>query len=154
MLGLCSLHVKGNQNPHIKFTFIIKYSLLRTTSESLNKNQAKNKEVTALWNLAITRGRYSKWWQVVDNSPYVLYMKFHVFPLVLWLRQFPSLKSRYDKQGCILHGILWSRTMKTHVSKENFKRMKFCVQNEWRVVHNCPHNFITALYCSLDLKML
>ena len=29
--------IKGNQNPHIKFTFIIKYSLLRTTSESLNK---------------------------------------------------------------------------------------------------------------------
>ena len=29
--------LKGNQNPHIKFTFIIKYSLLRTTSESLNK---------------------------------------------------------------------------------------------------------------------
>ena len=29
--------LKGNQNPHVKFTFIIKYSLLRTTSESLNK---------------------------------------------------------------------------------------------------------------------
>ena len=29
--------LKGNQNPHIKFNFIIKYSLLRTTSESLNK---------------------------------------------------------------------------------------------------------------------
>ena len=44
--------------------------------------------------------------------------------------------------------------MKAHVSKENFKRMKLCVQNEWRVVHNCPHNLIIALYCSLDLKML
>ena len=44
--------------------------------------------------------------------------------------------------------------LKTHVSKENLKRMKFCVQNEWRVVHNCPHNLITGLYCSLDLKML
>ena len=30
-------NVKGNQIPHIKFTFIIKYSLLRTTSESLSK---------------------------------------------------------------------------------------------------------------------
>ena len=29
--------IKGNQNAHIKFTFIIKYALLRTTSESLNK---------------------------------------------------------------------------------------------------------------------
>ena len=60
----------------------------------------------------------------------------------------------YDKPGCILHGILLSRAMKTHVSKENLKRMKLCVQKEWRVVHNCPHNLITALYCSQDLKML
>ena len=29
--------LKGNKNPHIKLTFIIKYSLLRTSSESLNK---------------------------------------------------------------------------------------------------------------------
>ena len=134
--------------------YFYKVFIIEHNQWKFEQNQAKNKEVTALWNLAISRGRYSKWWQVVDNSPYVLYMKFHVFPLFWWLRQFPSLKSRYDKQGCILHGILWSRAMKTHVSKENWKRMKFCVQNEWRVVHNCPHNLITALYCSLDLKML
>ena len=135
-------HLKGNQNPHIKFTFIIKYSLLRTASESLNKIRQRIRKLQLFWNLAISRGRYSKWWQVWDNSPYVLYMKFHVFPLLWWLRQFPSLKSRYDKQGCILHGILWSRAMKTPISKENLKRMKFCVQNEWRVVHNCPHNWL------------
>ena len=45
--------LKGNQNPHIRFSFIIKYSLLRTTSESLNKMYCitiiadKNKEVTS-----------------------------------------------------------------------------------------------------------
>ena len=139
---------------HISSLLLYKVFIIEHNQGKFEQNQAKNKEVTALWNLAISRGRYSKWWQVVDNSPYVLYMKFHVFPLFWWLRQFPSLKSRYGKQGCILHGILWSRAMKTHVSKENLKRMKFCVQNEWRVVHNCPHNLITALYCSQDLKML
>ena len=139
---------------HYQIYFYYKLFIIEKNQWKFEQNQAKNKEVTALWNLAISRGRYSKWWQVVDNSPYVLYMKFHVFPLFWWLRQFPSLKSRYDKQGCILHGILWSRAMKTHISKENLKRMKLCVQNEWRVVHNCPNNLITALYCSLDLKML
>ena len=49
-------------------------------------------------------------------------MNFFVFPLVLWLRQFPSLKSRYDKQECILHGISWSRAMETHKSDKNFKK--------------------------------
>ena len=139
---------------HIQVYFYYKVFSIEINQWKFEQNQAKNKEGTALWNVEISRGQYSKWWQVVDNSPYVLYMKFHVFPLFWWLRQFPSLKSRYDKQGCILHGILRSRAMKTHVSKENLKRMKFCVQNEWRVVHNCPHNLITALYCSLDLKML
>ena len=145
--------IKGNPNPHQVY-FYYKVFIIDNNQWKFEQNQAKNKEVTNLWNLAISRGRYSKWWQVVDNSPYVLYMKFHVFPLFWLLRQFPSLKSRYDKQGCILHGIFWSRAMKTHVSKENLKRMKFCVQNEWRVVHNCLHNLITALYCLLDLKML
>ena len=89
---------KGNQNPHIKFTFYYKVFIMENNQWKFEQNQAKNKEVTALWNLAISRGRYSKWWQVVDNSPYVLYMKFHVFQLFWWLRQFPSLKW-YDKQG-------------------------------------------------------
>ena len=155
ILWWCALILKETKT-HIQVYFHYKVFIMENKQWKFEQNQAKNKEVTALWNLAITIGQYSKWWQVVDNSPYmyVLYMKFHVFPLVLWLRQFPSLKSRYDKQVCILHGILWSRAMKTHVSKENLKRMKFCVQNEWRVFHNCPHNFITALYCSLELKML
>ena len=139
---------------HISSLLLYKVFIIENNQWKFQQSQAKNKEVTALWNLAISRGRYSKWWQVVDNSPFVLYIKFHVFPLFWWLRQFPSLKLRYDKQGCILHGISWSRAMKTHISKEKLKRMKFCVQNEWRVVHNCPHNLITALYCSLDLKML
>ena len=139
---------------HISSYFNSKVFIIENNQWKFEQNQAKNKEVTALWYLANSRGRYSKWWQVVDNSPYVLYMKFHVFPLFWWLRQFHSLNSRYDKQGCILHDILWGQPMKTHVSKENLKIMKFCVQNEWRVVHNCPHNLITALYCSLDLKML
>ena len=150
---ICSQHCLKETKTHIS-SLQVKLFIIENNQWKFEQNQVKNKEVTALWNLAITIGRYSKWWQVVDNSPYVLYMKFYVFPLVLWLRQFPCLKSRYDKQGCILHDILWSRAMKTHVSKENLKRMKFFVQNEWRVVHNCPHNFITALYCSLDLKML
>ena len=137
---------------HISSYFNSKVFIIENNQWKFEQNQAKNKEVTALWNIAISRGRYSKWWQVVDNSPYVLYMKFHVFPLFWWLRQFHSLKSRYDKQGCILHDILWGQPMKTHVSKENLKIMKFCVQNEWRVVHNCPHNLIIALYCSLDWK--
>ena len=104
---------------HYQIYFYYNLFIIEKNQWKFEQNQAKNKEVTALWNLAISRGRYSKWWQVVDNSPYVLYMKFHVFPLFWWLRQFPSLKSRYDKQGCILHGILWSRAMKTHISKEN-----------------------------------
>ena len=140
---------------HISSLLYYNVFIIENNQWKFEQNRGKNKEVRDLWNLAISRGRYSKWWQVVDNSPYVLYMKFHVFPLFWWLRQYPSLKSRYDKQGCILHCILWSRAMKTCVSKENFKRVKFCVQNEWRVVHNnCPHNLITALYCSLELKML
>ena len=40
----------------------------------------------------------------------------------------------------------------TRIERKKRKKMKLCVQNEWRVVHNCPHNLITALYCSLDLK--
>ena len=154
LFGRAELHTLKETKTHISSLNYYKIFIIENKQWKFEQNQAKNKEVTALWNLAISRGRYSKWWQVVDNSPYVLYMKFHVFPLFWWLRQFPPLKSRYDKQGCILHGILWSRAMKADVSKENLKRMKFCVQNEWRVVHNCPHNLFTALYCSLDLKML
>ena len=134
-LWIDSLKLKETKT-HISKYFYYKVFIIENNQWKFEQNQANNKEVTALWNLAISRGRYSKWWQVVDNSPYDLYMKFHVFPLFWWLRQFPSLKSRYDKQGCILHGILWSRAMETHVSKENLKRIKFCVQNEWRVVHN------------------
>ena len=32
-------------------------------------NWGRDKEVTAFWNLAITWGRYSKWRQIVNNSP-------------------------------------------------------------------------------------
>ena len=41
------------------------------------------------------------------------------------------MKSRYDKQGCILHGIIWSRAMKTHVSKENLKEWNSVYKIRW-----------------------
>ena len=125
---------KGNQNPHIKFTFI-KVFINENNQWKFEQNQAKNKEVTALWNLAISRGRYSRWWQVVDNSPYVLYMKFHVFPLFWWLRQFPSLTSRYDKQGCILHGMFMkSGHENTRIESKFEKNEILCTK--W--MESCP----------------
>ena len=39
------MQLKGNPNPHIKFTFIINYSLLTTTSESLNKIRQRIKKL-------------------------------------------------------------------------------------------------------------
>ena len=81
--------LKGNQNPHTymyQVYFYYKVLIIENNRWKFEQNQAKNKEVTALWNLAISRGRYSKWWQVVDNSPYVLYMNLHVFPLFWWLK--------------------------------------------------------------------
>ena len=37
LMYMYHMRLKGNQNPHIKLTFIIKYSLLRTSSKNLNK---------------------------------------------------------------------------------------------------------------------
>ena len=71
--------LKGNHWTHISIYCYYKVFIFENNQWKFEQNQAKNKEVTALWNLAISRGRYSKWWQVVDNSPYVLYMKNFMF---------------------------------------------------------------------------
>ena len=118
---------------HISSLLLYKVFIIENNQWKFEQNQAKNKEVTALWNLAISRGRYSKWWQVVVNSPYVLYMKFHVFPLFWWLRQFPSLKSRYDKQGCILH-IMKSSHENTRIERKLKKNEILCTK--W--MESCP----------------
>ena len=116
LIVLPSMTLKETKTHISSLLYYNVFMIIENNQWKFEQNRAKNKEVRNLWNPAISRGRYSKWWQVVDNSPYVLYMKFHVFPLFWWLRQFPSLKSIYDKQGCILHCILWSRAMKTCVS--------------------------------------
>ena len=43
--------------------------------------------------------------------------------------------------------------MKANKSEENYKRMKFCVQNEWGVVYNFASTTI-PLYCMLNKKKM
>jgi len=55
-------------------------------------------------------------------------------------------------QECILHDIFWSRTIITSESEENEKIMNFCVQNEWRIVHNLSPFWISPSNVGYTLK--
>ena len=51
------------------FERLMEIHSIQNNQWKFEQNRAKNKEVRDLWNLGISRGQYSKWWQVVDNSP-------------------------------------------------------------------------------------
>ena len=54
-LCLFVFYYKGDQNPHIKL-ILLQILVVEINQWKLEENRAKNREVTAFWNLAITRG--------------------------------------------------------------------------------------------------
>ena len=120
---------------HITKYCYYKVFIIENNQWKFEQNQAKNKEVTPLWNLAISRGRYSKWWQVVDNSPYVLYMKFHVFPtfLVTETISFSEIKIWQARMYSTWH-IMMSGHGNTRIERKFKKNEILCTK--W--MESCP----------------
>ena len=81
------IRIKGKQMPHVK-QFVAKSSFFKYISESLNKIGQGIRKLQLLETQQSTEDDCQEWLQVVDDSPYVVYMKVLAFPLFLWLRNF------------------------------------------------------------------
>ena len=94
--------------------------------------------------------------KVVDNSPFILYMKCHISPF------YRGLKFILFSEFLIWYAEMYSarHTMKPDqisVLEENWKIVKFCVRNYWRIVHNFHGEFDCRpllLNCSISCNFL
>ena len=140
---ILSVHKRGQltlkkTKTHISSYFHYKMFIIENNQWKFEQNQAKNKEVTALWNLAISRGRYSKWWQVVGQlSICFCTWNFRFFTFMVTETIFFSEIKIWQARMYSTWHIMKSGHENTRIERK-LKRMKFCVQNEWRAVHNCP----------------